>query len=242
MITRKRANKAVIAMQIVEEISFDDSYLFRICGLKYDFDDIFRRLEDIPKGEWSRGVVFGRPVAREQMWFNIDGKSMVDFSPWKNVNKDDEGFSRWNSHDYSKYGWLLEFQQILEKDICDIVKNIVGEGFNGFNSVLLNRYVGRDDYIKYHRDCEYIFGDNPMIVSVSFGQKRTFSVRKILYKPDNPSSVVFDGEWEKNIELGHGDIIVMMGRFQKNFAHGVLKGDMDGVRYNMTFRYACGNV
>lgn len=229
------------------------SYLLKL-KLDYDFDELLCNLDRIELDKWKRGVVFGRPIARSQMWFNLDKKSIMEYSLWnyKVGSKIDESYNRWISHDYLDYKWLLDFQLRLEQDIDEL---FVREGIYDeydikkikFNSVLLNKYTGGSDYIKYHRDCEYIFGDNPNIVSVSIGHSRIFSVRRIQLNLENKSSIIYDESTDKkhnlDLLLNSGDIIIMAGTFQKYFAHGIPidDSDVDKVRYNLTFRFACGN-
>ena len=46
-----------------------------------------------------------------------------------------------------------------------------------FNSCLLNLYRGGDDYMGWHSDDEKLYGDRPVIASVSLGAARDFMVR-----------------------------------------------------------------
>lgn len=50
-----------------------------------------------------------------------------------------------------------------------------------FNSLLLNRYKGGDDYVGWHADDEKLYGPTPEIASLSFGCEREFLLKK---KPD----------------------------------------------------------
>lgn len=53
-----------------------------------------------------------------------------------------------------------------------------------FNSVLLNRYKGGNDYAGWHSDDEKLYGSTPEIASVSFGCEREFFLKK---KPSKTS-------------------------------------------------------
>ncbi|KAG5516235.1 hypothetical protein RHGRI_037062 [Rhododendron griersonianum] len=62
------------------------------------------------------------------------------------------------------------------KDILEAVhKTFPG---SSFNSLLLNRYKGGNDYVGWHADDEKLYGSTPEIVSVSFGCDREFLLRK----------------------------------------------------------------
>jgi alkylated DNA repair dioxygenase AlkB len=47
-----------------------------------------------------------------------------------------------------------------------------------FNSVLLNYYRDGNDSVAWHSDKESIMGSQPVIASVSFGQVRSFDIRR----------------------------------------------------------------
>lgn len=53
-----------------------------------------------------------------------------------------------------------------------------------FNSLLLNRYKGGNDYVGWHSDDEKLYGSTPEIASVSFGCEREFFLKK---KPSKTS-------------------------------------------------------
>lgn len=47
-----------------------------------------------------------------------------------------------------------------------------------FNSLVLNRYDGNNDYVSWHSDDEVLYGPTPEIASVTFGCEREFLLRK----------------------------------------------------------------
>ena len=53
-----------------------------------------------------------------------------------------------------------------------------------FNSLILNRYKGGNDYVGWHADDEKLYGPTPEIASVSFGCEREFLMKK---KPSKSS-------------------------------------------------------
>ena len=47
-----------------------------------------------------------------------------------------------------------------------------------FNSLLLNRYNGGNDYVGWHSDDEKLYGPTPEIASLTFGCERDFVLKK----------------------------------------------------------------
>lgn len=47
-----------------------------------------------------------------------------------------------------------------------------------FNSLVLNRYDGNNDYVSWHSDDEVLYGPTPEIASVTFGCEREFLLKK----------------------------------------------------------------
>ncbi|MCI00498.1 alpha-ketoglutarate-dependent dioxygenase alkB-like, partial [Trifolium medium] len=57
---------------------------------------------------------------------------------------------------------------------------------SSFNSLLLNRYKGGNDYVGWHADDEKLYGPTPEIASLSLGCDRDFILKK---KPSKKSRV-----------------------------------------------------
>ncbi|KAK4484985.1 hypothetical protein RD792_007592 [Penstemon davidsonii] len=152
------------------------------------------------------------------------------------------GYSGYKPHAYS---WD-EFPPL--KDILDLVhKAIPG---SSFNSLLLNRYKGGNDYVGWHADDEKLYGPTPQIASVSFGCDRDFLLKK---KPNRNSQVEMTSRNESepprkrskkvnNVDqhsflLKHGSLLVMSGYTQRDWVHSVPKRvKAESVRINLTFR------
>lgn len=49
---------------------------------------------------------------------------------------------------------------------------------SSFNSLLLNRYKGGNDYVGWHADDEKLYGPTPEIASLSLGCDRDFVLKK----------------------------------------------------------------
>jgi alkylated DNA repair dioxygenase AlkB len=95
-----------------------------------------------------------------------------------------------------------------------------------FNSVLCNLYRNGSDSVAWHADDEPELGEQPVIGSVSFGATRRFALRR----RDDPSV-------RCEVDLGHGDVVVMRGATQDRWLHQVAKtARPTGERINLTFR------
>jgi alkylated DNA repair dioxygenase AlkB len=95
-----------------------------------------------------------------------------------------------------------------------------------FNSVLLNRYRTGRDSVAWHSDDEPEFGENPVIVSVSFGGTRTFQFKHKKRK-----------DLKASVELTHGSLVIMRGATQHNWLHQIPKTAKEvAERVNLTFR------
>jgi alkylated DNA repair dioxygenase AlkB len=96
----------------------------------------------------------------------------------------------------------------------------------GFNSVLCNLYRDGSDGVDWHADDEPEFGPMPVIASWSLGATRRFDLRRV----DDHSVKV-------ELELHHGDLVIMSGTTQTLWRHRVPKTKKPvGERINLTFR------
>lgn len=94
-----------------------------------------------------------------------------------------------------------------------------------FNSVLGNLYRDGSDSVAWHADDEPELGHEPVIASLSLGAARRFSIRH------NATHE----RWQ--VELEHGDLLLMSGASQRSFQHAVPKTQRAiGERVNLTFR------
>jgi alkylated DNA repair dioxygenase AlkB len=100
-----------------------------------------------------------------------------------------------------------------------------------FNSVLCNFYrANGSDYMGMHSDDEAVFGPQPTIASVTFGYARTFVVQHKVASRQKTST----NSW--SCDLASGSLLVMKGRTQEEYRHGVPKRAKAGERINLTFR------
>lgn len=94
-----------------------------------------------------------------------------------------------------------------------------------FNSVMANWYRNGRDSMGCHADNEPELGLNPTLASVSFGEERLLRFRhnKNKHKVD--------------VNLGHGDLLIMAGDIQRYWRHELPKSKLDKkARINLTFR------
>ena len=101
------------------------------------------------------------------------------------------------------------------------------ETFSGFsfNSVLANLYRNGYDSMGWHADKEKELGKNPAIASLSLGDKRLFKIRH------NKTGETI------NIDLQHGDLLLMSGALQHHWRHCLPKTKFEKKpRINLTFR------
>ena len=95
-----------------------------------------------------------------------------------------------------------------------------------FNSVLLNYYRDGNDSVAWHSDKESILGKRPVIASVSFGQVRSFDIRR---KSDHNEKY--------SVRLEHGSFCLMKAGLQEAFEHRIAKSTKPmKPRVNLTFR------
>ena len=94
-----------------------------------------------------------------------------------------------------------------------------------FNSVLVNWYRNGEDYVGWHADNERELGEQPFIVSLTFGAER-----------------LFEFQHKKSLESGSlllrsGTLLIMRPDFQHHWLHSVPieKNLLEG-RINLTFR------
>ena len=114
--------------------------------------------------------------------------------------------------------WTPELQAIRE-----LVEPLAG---TQFNSVLLNYYRDGNDSVAWHSDKESIMGSQPVIASVSFGQVRSFDIRR---KNEHAE--------QYSVRLEHGSFLLMKRGLQEKWEHRIAKSTKAmKPRINLTFR------
>lgn len=192
--------------------------------------DYFHYLDDrIP---WTRPTirVFGRSCVQPRDTCYIASPGLADLI-----------YSGYQPHAY----FWDDFPRV--KEILDAVhKALPG---SSFNSLLLNRYKGGNDYVGWHSDDEKLYGSTPEIASVSFGCDREFILKKKPSKTSGASKSHDEEPASKRLKksnyadkhsfaLKHGSLLVMRGNTQRDWIHSVPKRTkVEATRINLTFRH-----
>lgn len=141
----------------------------------------------------------------------------------RRINYHSEHAYAYSNQEYSGKAWTptltLLRQMVLEKT------------GHAFNAVLCNFYDNGQAAMGWHADSEKELGPDPVIASLSFGQKRKFAFRpRRTFGEKNPKKVC-------EYLLGQGDLLVMEKGTQSFFEHALLtEKSATQPRMNLTFR------
>lgn len=130
-----------------------------------------------------------------------------------------------NSKNY-KYSNITMKPHHFSGDLLKIKTNIETKLDIKFTSCLANLYRDGNDSNGWHADDEKELGINPIIASISFGEKRVFHFKHRYNK-----------ELKKKLVLDPGSLLLMKGATQENWLHQIPKTKKHiGERINLTFR------
>jgi alkylated DNA repair dioxygenase AlkB len=118
-----------------------------------------------------------------------------------------------------------------------------------FNSAHLNLYSDGSEHVSWHTDEDVaLYGDAPVIASLSFGATRDFVLRRMHGQPYTPEWAPVQPLELLKYALGDGDVLVMRGATQRHYEHTLLKlgrkqekdlpAGASPARLNITFRRA----
>lgn len=99
-----------------------------------------------------------------------------------------------------------------------------------FDSVGLNLYRDGTDSVAWHGDRIDPAIACPVVALVSLGDARRFLIRR---RGERGQS--------RSFALGHGDLLVTGGRFQRDWHHSVPKARTSGARMSLAFRHGVGD-
>ena len=174
-------------------------------------------------------------LANEVNWERVSGGGRVlRFSAWYTAN-DCSCKYKYGKLETHKNGFVANKFDSWMYDVSKRLAEFIGLKHVP-NCINFNRYDNIHQSLGLHTDDERLFKDangGAEIVSVSFGAARGFRIVPNYSTND-------DGV--KEMILTEGDILSMLGLTQLHFRHEVLKGDEDGVRYNITCRYLQDNM
>jgi alkylated DNA repair dioxygenase AlkB len=124
---------------------------------------------------------------------------------------------RYSGVDHQPLPWTSELLALKKQ-----IEQLCG---HQFNSVLANLYRDGKDSMGCHADDEPELGFNPVIASVSFGASRLLKLHHKKRKA------------KLDIELEHGDLLIMAGAMQHHWLHALPKTrQLKTARINLTFR------
>lgn len=156
--------------------------------------------------------------------------SLHNCVPWKQEGRPGRLFPRLTAW-YADPGILYSYSGVTHQaipwtpELVSIKQRIEAAADTTFNSLLLNLYRDGRDSIGMHADDEPELGTNPVIGSLSLGAERKF----VLKHPASGERLEFN--------LAHGSLLVMGGKSQHHWRHGVPKTRLPvGPRINLTFR------
>lgn len=136
----------------------------------------------------------------------------------------DVGFFSDESIGYHYANQLAESKP-LKPNLIEIMKIVNDQFKTEYNGILVNRYVGGDNYISDHSDNEKTL-DESGVIAISVG-----AVRKFRIKEKGTNNKVLD------VPTAPYSLIQMGGDFQKEFTHGIpVEKKVKDVRYSFTFR------
>lgn len=145
------------------------------------------------------------------------------FGKWVKVPRlmcwygDSDAYYAYSGVNHKPRQWLPQLQAIKDE--------IEQQCQCAFNSVLANLYRDGRDSMGCHADDEKELGVNPVIASLSLGEERLFKMHQKKTKQT------------LNINLQHGDLLIMSGTCQQYWLHSVPKTKVFKVpRINLTFR------
>ena len=198
----------------------------------FSYEKNFLKEEDYKKiiyllnntNDWKDGLSYnGSNIKRKQKWFHTHNNYFC-----KDWNKK---YDRWKSHEYTKDYYYI--QNKIQKYVNIFLENKDIKKPN-INSILINYYENGDNQIGFHKDNKKSFGDNPTIIILSLGDKRTIRFERTI--PDKISRDKENKHLNFNCELEDNSIFIMGGNSQKNWVHSIIKGEDKNKRFSLTFR------
>lgn len=131
-----------------------------------------------------------------------------------------------NSNQTYSYSNITMHPKPFTSNLLDIKTKVEDFSDEKFNTLLVNLYRDGNDSNGWHADNEKELGTNPVIASVSFGEKRPFHFKHRLLKNER-----------HKLNLEHGSLLIMKGEMQHYWLHQIAKTKRQiQPRINLTFR------
>jgi alkylated DNA repair dioxygenase AlkB len=185
--------------------------------------------------DWKAGEFASGASPRLQKWFQDDARYFSRH--WNN-----QDLERWKSSPAD--AWLVALRTRIQAAIDTVFETQIDGIYKGcsrptFNSTLINYYRDGNDYIRYHKDDEKVFGSNPTIAMLTFGSPRDLKFKWTISPTDRTSTTftTMDHEKDKSYRVEPGTLFLMAGAVQKCYWHGVEHDPtiLDS-RFSLTFR------
>lgn len=144
------------------------------------------------------------------------------------------------THSKQEFPPVLNSILKLVRENSFVTNTVSVKNLDKLNSCLINCYENENDSVNYHSDNEKELGPdfekNILVVSLSLGESRNFSIRT---KESNQKAIGKENtdNFKMDVELKHGSLAVMYGDFQHRYEHAILKEKTrKETRINLTFR------
>ena len=185
--------------------------------------------------DWKAGEFTGGKTPRLQKWFQDDDRYFSKH--WNN-----QDLQRWKSS--AAEVWLVDLRTRIQAAINELFETQIDGVYTGcrrpsINSTLINYYRDGNDYIRYHKDDEKVFGDNPTIAMLTFGCPRDLKFKWTMSPKDRTSATftTLHHENDKSFRVEPGTLFLMAGAVQKQYWHGVERDpSITDPRFSLTFR------
>jgi alkylated DNA repair dioxygenase AlkB len=162
----------------------------------------------------ARGFLVGADTLFDELVASVDWKQGRRWMFDRMV--DDPRLSRWYNRD----------DDVPHRSLDDVRRALQSHYRVELGSVGLNYYRDGHDSVAFHRDRELRHLDDTLVAIVTLGSRRPFLVRP---KRGGPSI---------DLSPGSGDLLVMGGRCQADFEHGVPKSAHAGPRISASYRWS----
>jgi alkylated DNA repair dioxygenase AlkB len=123
--------------------------------------------------------------------------------------------------------WLRAGEAVPHPVLVDAAAALEARYGRAFGRPGLNFYRDGQDSVAFHRDRELRRLEDTMVAVLTLGAQRPFLVRP------------HGGGRSRNLAPGSGDLLVMGGRCQLDWEHGVPKVARAGARISVSWRWTC---
>lgn len=207
-------------MSTVEFINEEGAYVFLIKGFYPDHQELHDQL--VQEKGWK------------QTFFKMMGKSIPTPRMLMFVGNEDIKYHSYSGTEHVIRDWLPSTKSILDDVITspEVIKifALMGSDLPEYNACLLNHYRDGNDSISMHSDKEakdYLAS----VISLSLGGSRKFKMQRHEKGKVIPKTI-------KSIQVDGGDLMVMGGKCQERWKHGIDKVKKEvPSRISLTYRH-----